>query len=278
MRLAMLQMTSGIDVRANTARINAAIAEAKSGGADLLTTPEMAVLLDRKRDRAAASMSTQAQSRALADLREAAAKNSIWLHIGSMPLLADTSEKWVNRAFLIAPNGDIAARYDKIHLFDAELANGEKWLESSAYAPGETAVVVQTPIGRIGLAICYDVRFPALFDRIGHTNPDIIFCPAAFTRPTGAAHWHILMRARAVESRAFLVAAAQTGVHGDGRETYGHSLAIGPWGNVLTDMGEDAGLSFTELNFAELAKVRGQLPGLANRRDIAPIFITQYEP
>jgi deaminated glutathione amidase len=271
MRVACLQMCSGIDPVANTDAIARACHEAADGGAQLLTTPEMAVLLDRNRARAGAHIVAEADSIPLQRLQEAAKAAGIWLHIGSMPLLSEAGGKWVNRAFLIAPDGSVAARYDKIHLFDVTLANGESWLESGAYAPGEEAVVVDTPLGRIALAICYDLRFPLLFDRLGATRPDLILCPAAFTRPTGAAHWHVLTRARAIESGCFLIAAAQSGAHEDGRETYGHSIAVGPWGEVLMDREDEVGLSVINLDFAEIGRVRAQVPGLGNRRDVAPL-------
>ena len=272
-RVAILQMTSGIDPAANAATIAQACVAAKEGGAAVLTTPEMALFLDRNRQRAAAHIPTQADSAVLRECQDAAARAGIWLHIGSMPLRDEASDKSVNRAFLIAPDGAIAAHYDKIHLFDVELATGESWMESRAYQAGSRAVLVDTPLGRIGLAICYDLRFPALFDTLGAARPDLILSPAAFTVPTGEAHWHLLTRARAVESGCFLIAAAQVGQHEDGRATYGHSVAVGPWGDVLLDMGHAPGLAFVDLDFAENAKVRGQIPGLGNRRDIAPPVI-----
>ena len=271
MRVACLQMCSGIDPVANLDIIGRACQDAADGGAQLLTTPEMAVLLDHNRTRAGGHIVAEAESAALAALRVAAASAQIWLHVGSMPLLAEAGDKWVNRAFLIAPDGDIVARYDKIHLFDVQLENGENWLESGAYAAGQDAVVVDTPLGRIGLAICYDLRFPMLFDRLGATRPDLILCPSAFTRPTGAAHWHVLTRARAIESSCFVIAAAQSGTHEEGRETYGHSIAVGPWGDVLMDMGEDVGLSFVDLDYGEISRVRRQVPGLGNRREVAAL-------
>lgn len=277
MRVACLQMCSGFNPVANTDVIIRACHEAADGGAKLLTTPEMAVLLDRNRARAGSHIMAGADSIPLQRLAAAAKSAGIWLHIGSMPLRSETGDKWVNRAFLIGPDGNIAARYDKIHLFDVTLANGESWLESGAYAPGEEAVVVDTPLGRIALAICYDLRFPLLFDRLGATRPDLILCPAAFTRPTGAAHWHILTRARAIESGCFLIAAAQSGTHEDGRETYGHSIAIGPWGEVLMDMADGLGLSFVDLDYTEIARVRGQVPGLGNRRNVPPLNMPARE-
>ncbi|MFA7587325.1 MAG: nitrilase-related carbon-nitrogen hydrolase, partial [Novosphingobium sp.] len=177
---------------------------------------------------------------------------------------------WVNRAFVIDGAGSIAARYDKIHMFDVDLDTGESWRESKAYQAGDAVVTVETPAGRLGLAICYDVRFPALFDALGQRKCDIIAIPAAFTVPTGKAHWHLLQRARAVEASAYVVAAAQVGQHEDGRTTYGHSLVVDPWGEVLLDMGgKEAGLAFADIDLARLAEVRAQLPSLANRRVIA---------
>ena len=174
-----------------------------------------------------------------------------------------------NRSFVIDGAGEIVARYDKIHMFDVDLASGETWRESSAYAPGEAVVTAETPLGRLGLSICYDLRFPALFEALGNARCDVIAIPAAFTRPTGAAHWHVLQRARAIEASAFVVSAAQVARHADGRETYGHSLVVDPWGDVLLDMGGDAaGLAFAEIDLARIADVRGQVPSLANRRAI----------
>ena len=171
---------------------------------------------------------------------------------------------------MIAPDGSIAARYDKIHMFDVDLASGESWRESNAYRAGRAGGGgARRPIGRLGLSICYDIRFPALFEELGRAKCDVIAIPAAFTVPTGAAHWHLLQRARAIEASACVIAAAQTGHHDDGRETYGHSLVVDPWGEVLLDMGERApGLGFAEIDPARIAEVRAQLPSLANRREI----------
>ena len=178
--------------------------------------------------------------------------------------------RFANRSLVIGPDGTVRARYDKIHMFDVDLASGESWRESNAYAPGEELGVAEgTPLGRLGLAVCYDVRFPALFEALGQRGCDAIAIPAAFTVPTGKAHWHLLQRARAVEASAFVIAAAQVGRHEDGRETYGHSLVVDPWGEVLLDMGgSEAGLGLAEIDPARIAEVRGQLPALANRRAI----------
>lgn len=270
---AILQMTSGIDPAANAATIEAAVTQAREGGAAMLFTPEMSGWLDRDRQRAKATIRGETADPVLAAVREAAARAGIWVHLGSLAVQREDG-RWANRAFVIDGAGAIRARYDKLHMFDVDLASGESWRESNAYAAGEGVVTVSTPLGRLGLSICYDIRFPALFEALGRAACDVIAIPAAFTVPTGKAHWHLLQRARAVEASAYVIAAAQVGRHEDGRETYGHSLAIDPWGDVLVDMGgaeEGAGpgLAFARIDPARVAEVRTQLPSLANRRAIA---------
>ena len=269
MRVALLQMTSGIDPAANAATMTKAVEDAAQGGAGMLFTPEMSGLLDRDRKRAAPHVVPPGENPVLAAMREACAKHAIMAAIGSLAVLREDG-RWANRAFVIGADGNVLATYDKIHMFDVELETGESWRESAAYAPGEQVVTVDLPgLGRLGLTICYDLRFPALFEELGRRSCDVIAIPAAFTRPTGAAHWHMLQRARAVEASAFVVAAAQVGSHEDGRETYGHSLVVDPWGEVLLDMGGEApGLGFAEIDPERIAKVRRQLPSLANRRTI----------
>jgi predicted amidohydrolase len=272
-RIALLQMTSGIDPAANAEVLADAVGAAKAGGAAMLFTPEMSGLLDRDRARAAQSIVAEGEDRALAAVREAAAREGLWVALGSLALQRDDG-RWVNRSLVVDAGGEIAARYDKIHMFDVSLASGESWRESAAYAPGEEVVTVETPVGLLGLTICYDVRFPALFEELGRRSCDVIAIPAAFTVPTGAAHWHLLQRARAVEASAWAVAAAQVGQHADGRRTYGHSLVVDPWGEVVLDMGGDGpSLAFAEIDHARTAEVRAQLPSLANRRPI-PRFDT----
>jgi predicted amidohydrolase len=205
----------------------------------------------------------------LAAVRAAAAKAGIWVHLGSLALLAEAGEKLVNRGFVIDAAGEIRARYDKIHLFDVDLPTGESWRESAAYERGGRAVVIDTPIGALGLSICYDLRFPALYTALTNAGATVLAIPAAFTVPTGAAHWHVLMRARAIEAGAFVVAAAQVGRHADGRATYGHSLVVDPWGEVLLDLGGDEpGLGFADLDPARLEEVRQRLPAIWHRRPI----------
>lgn len=272
-RIALLQMTSGIDPAANAATIVDAIGRAGTQGAAMMFTPEMSGLIDRDRKRAAGKVVPQERDPVLAATRDAAARAGIWVAIGSLAVARDDG-RFANRAFVIDPRGNIAGQYDKLHMFDVDLATGESWRESNAYAPGDALGVVEgTPVGRLGLAICYDVRFPALFEALGRRKCDTIAIPAAFTVPTGRDHWHLMQRARAVEASAFVVSAAQVGRHQDGRETYGHSLAIDPWGKVLLDMGGadnggEAGLGIVELELGRIAEVRAQLPSLANRRVI----------
>lgn len=268
-RIAVLQMTTGIDPAANARTIVAAIGAAASGGASMMFTPEMSGLLDRDRARGSRHIVPEEANPVLAAAREAAAGAGIWVALGSLAV-ERADGRWANRSFAIDPTGAIAARYDKIHMFDVDLATGESWRESNAYAPGDRVVTVDhTPLGRLGLTICYDLRFPALFEALGQARCDAIAIPAAFTRPTGAAHWHVLQRARAIEASAYVIAAAQVGRHEDGRETYGHSLVIDPWGEVLLDLGGDTpGLGFAEIDPARIAEVRAQLPSLANRRPI----------
>ncbi|MFZ2995275.1 carbon-nitrogen hydrolase family protein [Sphingobium sp.] len=269
MRAALFQMTSGVDPAVNAAAIVDAIGRAKAGGADMLFTPEMAGCLDRDRTRAAATLRSEADDPVLAAVRDAAAKAGLWVHIGSLPLKDERADgRWANRSFLIDDRGAIRARYDKIHLFDVDLASDESWRESSVYGPGEQVVAADTPWGRMGFSICYDMRFPDLYRALTNAGATILLAPAAFTVPTGQAHWHVLLRARAIEAGCFMIATAQVGLHEDGRTTYGHSLVVDPWGAVLLDMGDVGGLAFADLDMGQVADVRGRVPAITNRRDI----------
>lgn len=268
-RVALLQMTTGIDPAENARTIVSAIADAAQGGAEMLFTPEMSGLLDRDRARGAAHVVPEETNPVLAAVREAAARASIWVALGSLAV-AGEGGKWANRSFFVDRSGNVAARYDKMHMFDVDLASGESWRESNAYEPGREVVTVDgTPLGRLGLTVCYDIRFPALFEELGKRGCDAIAIPAAFTVPTGKAHWHLMQRARAVEASAWVISAAQVGRHADGRETYGHSLVVDPWGDVVLDMGGlEAGLGFADIDASRTAEVRRQLPSLANKRTI----------
>lgn len=269
MRAALFQMTSGIDPAANAAAIVEMVKRAKGEGADMLFTPEMAGYLDSNRQRAADILRNEADDIVLAQVREAAAREGLWVHIGSLPLKDERADgRRANRSFLIDDSGAIRARYDKIHLFDVDLATGESWRESSVYGPGEQVVAADTPWGRMGFSICYDMRFPDLYRALTNAGATILLAPAAFTVPTGKAHWHVLLRARAIEAGCFVIATAQVGTHQDGRTTYGHSIAIDPWGEVLLDMGDEGGLGFVDLDLIRIADIRGRVPALANRRPI----------
>lgn len=268
-KIAVLQMCSGIDPEANLAVIERAARQAAAEGAEVLFTPEMSVLLDRNRERAGRWITGHGPQKAMASLTVIAQQMQIDIALGSMPVPAGNG-KWANRAHFFRVDGAEPVTYDKIHMFDVELATGEAWRESAAFEPGREVVSVDhTPVGRLGLTICYDLRFPSLFAELGNRRCDVIAVPAAFTKPTGAAHWHVMLRARAIEASAFIIAAAQVGQHEDGRTTYGHSLVVDPWGEVLLDMEGDApGLAFCDLDLGRIAEVRGQVPSLANRRAI----------
>lgn len=265
-RIALYQATTGIDPETNAARLVDAVREAGEGGAAMMFTPEMSGLLDRDRKRAAQHIVREDDNIVLSRVRDAAVRQGVWVALGSLAIARDDGA-WVNRSFLVDANGAIAARYDKMHMFDVDLATGESWRESRAYAAGDEIVSVETPLGRLGLAICYDLRFPALFGALGDRDCAAIAVPAAFTVPTGRAHWEVMLRARAIEASAFVIAAAQVGEHEDGRRTYGHSMVVDPWGEILLDMGGDtAGIGFADVDPARIAEVRAQLPSLANRR------------
>lgn len=273
-KIAVLQMTSGIDPEANLFAIEEAAQEAAQQGASILFTPEMATLLDRNRKRAANSIEPGLVWELQERLTNYALEFGIDIALGSMPVPGPSQiGKFANRSMYFDRNGDgtvAPVTYDKMHMFDVDLASGESWRESNAYQAGEEPIAAEdTPIGRLGLTICYDMRFPALFEVLGQRQCDAIAVPAAFTRPTGEAHWHVLLRARAIEAQAFVIAAAQVGKHEDGRETYGHSLVVDPWGEVLLDMGgEEPGLGLCEIDMGRIAEVRAQVPSLANRREM----------
>ena len=273
-RIALFQASSGIDPQANARALVDAVAEAAAGGAEMLFTPEMSGLLDRDSDRARKNLRSEEEDVVLAACREAAKRHRIWLNIGSLAVLADGGNV-ANRAFVIDGQVQVRARYDKMHLFDVDLPTGESWRESAVYSAGEGAVLVNgTPVGKLGLTICYDLRFPMLFARIAEADAEVISVPAAFTVPTGRAHWHVLLRARAIEAGLYIVAAAQVGRHEDGRRTFGHSLVVDPWGEVLLDMGEEKGVAFAEIDLSRISDVRSRIPALNHRRPI-PEAVTQ---
>ena len=273
-RIAIFQSCTGIDPAANADALVRAVDEAAAGAAEMIFTPEMSGILDRDKQRAAGRFRSEDEDEVLAAARSAAKRNRIWVQLGSLALTTG-SGKLSNRGFVIDSDGEIRARYDKMHLFDVDLPTGESWRESASYNPGSQAVAVEgTPVGRLGLAICYDLRFPALFERLSEAGAQVIAVPAAFTVPTGKAHWEILLRARAIEAGLFVVASAQSGEHQDGRRTYGHSLVVGPWGEILLDMEERIGVGFAEIDLNRIDDVRQRLPALSHRRPI-PEAITR---
>ena len=268
MKIAVHQMSSGINPAQNAQIMNDAIYQAASEGALMYFAPEMSILLDRDRNRAAASIVAEIANPALSGLLMTAKDTGMWIHLGSLPVLDEAEGKYANRSIVIKPDGEICCRYDKMHLFDVDLSSGESWRESAAYKAGTEPVAVETPLGLMGLTICYDLRFSQLYGAYGEVGVDILAVPAAFTVPTGKAHWHTLLRARAIETQAFVVAAAQCGLHEDGRQTYGHSLVIDPWGEILLDMKDASGLGFVTIDRSRLSEVRRQIPAQLNRRDI----------
>jgi deaminated glutathione amidase len=264
-RIGLVQMRSGLDPQANLASVLTAVDEAKRAGADYVLTPEMTNILALKREQLFASIVADEQDPTLATLREVARKLSIYIHIGSLAIKA-SAEKAVNRSFLIDRKGDVAARYDKIHMFDVDLAGGESYRESNNYRSGELAVVADLPWGRLGMTVCYDLRFPALYRALAEAGASFLAIPSAFTKQTGQAHWHVLLRARAIENGCFVFAAAQGGKHENGRETYGHSLAIDPWGRVLAEGGIEPGALIVDIDPAEVAAARAKVPSLRHGR------------
>ena len=264
-KAAMIQMRSGLTPAANIDAAARLIQEAKDAGADYVLTPEMTNLLAAKREQLFATVVEEAKDTSLSALRELARRLGIIVHVGSLAIRSGP-ERAANRSFLIGADGVIAARYDKIHMFDVDLANGESYRESNSYAPGESAVLADLPWGRLGLTICYDLRFPALFRALAEAGASFLAIPSSFTKQTGEAHWHVLNRARAIENGCFVLAAAQGGKHENGRETFGHSLIVDPWGRVLAEGGTEPGIILAEIDPAAAATARARIPSLQHGR------------
>ena len=267
LRVGLVQTRTGIDAAANAADLAATLRRLAMDGAEIAFTPEMSGLLDRDRARLLAAACAEADDPTLAAARAVAAETGMWVQLGSLAIRpSPDAERLFNRAFLVDGGGAIAARYDKIHLFDVDLGDGGRYRESATFAPGARAVVAPTPWGPLALSICYDLRFPLLHAALAAASPVMIAVPAAFTKPTGEAHWHALLRARAIEAGAFVIAAAQSGMHEDGRETYGHSLIVSPWGEVLLDTGVSVGERVLTIDPAAVTAARARVPALAHRR------------
>jgi predicted amidohydrolase len=275
MRAALLQLSSGDDPAANLAATERLVREAAAGGAALVLTPECTNIVTMDRERQRAVLCEEAEDPTLARLAEVARELSVWLLVGSLCLRAGGGDgRFVNRSFLIGADGAVRARYDKIHMFDVVLRGGEAYRESAAYRPGERAVLAEAAGVRLGMTVCYDLRFPRLYRDLAKAGAEVLSVPSAFTVPTGEAHWHVLLRARAIETGAYVLAPAQWGTHpvatGKPRRTFGHSLAVSPWGDVLADGGEGVGVAFAEIEPEAVARAREMVPSLGHDRDYAP--------
>ena len=278
MHIACIQMTSAQDPADNLPVIEARLRKAAAAGATLIALPETCVFMERGRKAMQARLTAQQDNPDLKQIAALTAELGVHVLIGSMVLASEDTERAVNRSLLLAPDGTVAASYDKIHMFDVTLANGETHAESASYQPGERLAVADIGEAKLGLSICYDVRFPTLYRRLAEAGADIISVPSAFTRPTGKAHWHILLRARAIETGCFIIAPAQVGAHENGRETYGHSLIIDPWGQVLAEAGDADDMIMAEIDVSLAEKARAQIPALTHGRSFTtPSGETTYD-
>jgi len=264
-RVGLIQMRSKRSPAVNIDDATKLIGEAKTGGADYVLTPEMTNIMELSREKLFATIVPEENDATLATFRELARTLGIFVHVGSLAVKV-SPDKAANRSFLIDRRGDIVARYDKIHMFDVDLTGGESYRESRSYRAGDLAVVTDLPWGRLGLTICYDLRFPALYRALAEAGAMYLAIPSAFTRQTGEAHWHVLMRARAIENGSFVFAAAQGGDHENGRATYGHSLVVDPWGRVIAEGGTEPGVVFADIDPAEASVARGRIPSLQHGR------------
>lgn len=263
---ACVQMTSTDDVEGNIAQASSLIRAARKAGADFIATPENTGIMAARGDLSIARARHENEHEALIAYRQLAGELGCWLLIGSLGVRIEGETRVANRSFLIGPDGVVRASYDKIHMFDVTLASGESYRESRNFRPGERAVCAELPWARLGLTVCYDLRFPQLYRALAHAGAGVLSVPSAFTRPTGEAHWHVLLRARAIETGSFVIAPAQCGTHPGNRRTYGHSLIVGPWGEVLADGGEEPGVVLAEIDMAAVAKARGQIQALDHDR------------
>ena len=278
-RAALLQLNVSDNPAANLAQTLELVRRAHDGGAKFILTPECTNGLSSNRAHQREVLRHEATDLTLAELREEAASLKVWLLIGSLALKSRSGDgRFANRSFLIGPDGAIVAKYDKIHMFDVNVSETEVYRESAAYRPGSRAVLAATPFGKIGMTVCYDVRFPKLYRKLAQAGAQIITVPAVFNHITGAAHWEVLLRARAIETGCFVLAPAQTGHHseaaGKGRRTFGHSLAISPWGEVLADGGTEPGVTFVNIDLAEVERARARIPSLTHDREFSGPKVT----
>src|SRR5690349_22627978 len=264
-RVGLIQMRSARSPAANLDEATKLIGEAKAGGADYVQTPEMTNIMELSREKLFSTIVPEENDATLATFRELARALQIYVHVGSLAVKA-SPDKAANRSFLIDRRGEIVARYDKIHMFDVDLKGGESYRESRSYRPGDLAMLSDLPWGRLGLTICYDLRFPALYRALAEAGATFLAIPSAFTRQTGEAHWHVLMRARAIENGSFVFAAAQGGEHENGRATFGHSLVVDPWGKIIAEGGTEPGVVFADIDPAEVSAARSRIPSLQHGR------------
>jgi len=273
-KVACVQTTTGPEVAENIEQATGLVRDAANAGAQLIILPEVVNVMDLNRKAIAGKTEFEGDDPTLKAVCALASELEVWILIGSLVIKHTVFDekgnpKFANRSFLINSNGDVTARYDKIHMFDVDLDDGESYRESNAYEPGQQAVLADTPWGQLGMTICYDLRFPDLYRHLAQKGAKFLAIPAAFTRPTGKAHWHVLMRARAIENGCFVFAAAQCGDHGGGRLTYGHSIIVDPWGEVLADGGQQTGFAIAEIDVEEVDRVRAKVPSLRHDRDFA---------
>ena len=264
--VACIQVSAGRDVEPNIASVGNLVRRARDAGAEFILTPENVLMLEPKREPKFAKAEDEANPKGIAAFQDLARETGAWLLAGSLAVKVPGEDRLANRSYLFDPQGGIVARYDKIHMFDVNLANGESYKESSQFRPGNTAVLAETPWGKLGMSVCYDLRFPALYRALAQAGARLISIPSAFTVPTGEAHWHTLLRARAIETGCFVLAPAQTGTHAEGRRTYGHSLIVDPWGKILADGGEDTGFVTAELDLSRIDEARAMVPSLGHDR------------
>jgi deaminated glutathione amidase len=269
---ACVQFTASRDYEPNIRTLGTLIRRAREGGADLVLTPENSGLIEPDGRLRREKAREEANHPALSALKEIAQETGVWLLLGSLAidLSREGEKRQANRSFLIDPEGAVRARYDKIHMFDVDLESGESYRESRAYRPGERAVLAALPWGTLGMSVCYDLRFPQLYRALAQAGADFLSVPSAFTVPTGKAHWHVLLRARAIETGSFVFAPAQWGEHAEGRRTYGHSLIVDPWGEVLADGGEEVGVVSARIDPARIAQARRMVPSLSHDRPFTP--------
>ena len=271
LKVACIQTNSKSDPNINIREVSSLIRAARSNGAELITTPEVVGMLEPNREKALNKAQPENYHGVLREFRALSRDLAIWLLIGSISIKLSNG-KLANRSFLINPDGQIIARYTKIHMFDVEVNDGSIYRESATYQPGTSACLAKTPWGLVGLTVCYDIRFPALYRDLAKAGAKIIFIPSAFTEVTGEAHWHILQRARAIENGCFIVSAAQTGMHEQNRKTFGHSIIVDPWGNILADADKDIGFITADLDLNLVDEVRKKIPSLTHDREYSKSF------